>query len=162
MRPLCYSPCRLFPRLSFLRRYYDKTTNRIYPYLTAIIDVENGEVRGITWDDACIFCEKRDCVANTYNFDGSLATAEQSSQPVNGCFITEKECRGFALDENNLCNLKLFVVWTGTDVDGNVLLSSSSRFSMFPPNRLQENLKGQYDNMVNNLNDLKGKIPGLG
>ena len=130
--------------------------------MTAIIDVEDGVVRGITWDDACIFCPEAECVANTYNFDGSLATAEQTSQPVDGCYIPDEQCRAFALDGNALCNLKLFVVWSGTDVDGNVLLSSSSRFSMFPPNRIQENIMGQYESMVQNFNDFKDKIPGFG
>ena len=80
--------------LSFLRRYYDSTSQRIYPFLTAIVDVEDGVVRGIAWDDACVFCEKSQCVANTYNFDGSLATSEQINQPVNGCYFSVPECIG--------------------------------------------------------------------
>lgn len=146
--------------LSFLRRYYDKTTQRIYPFLTAIIDVQDGVVRGIAWDDACIYCEKAKCEPNTYNFDGSVATTEQISQPVGGCYLTRDECRGFAVDGSNICDLKLYVVWTGTDVNGDVLLSSGSRPSMFPPNRIQENAKGQYDSMVENLKDIQGKITG--
>lgn len=148
--------------LSFLRRYYDRTSNRIYPYLTAIIDVKDGVVRGIAWDDACIFCEMSECPANTYNFDGSVATAEQIGQPVNGCYLNYAQCAGFRMDGSHQCDLKLFVVWTGTDVNGDVLLSSDTRFSMFPPNRIQEGVQGRYDKMVQSLNNMKDKIPGLG
>eukprot|EP00571_Detonula_confervacea_P012126 CAMPEP_0172313488 /NCGR_PEP_ID=MMETSP1058-20130122/20296_1 /TAXON_ID=83371 /ORGANISM="Detonula confervacea, Strain CCMP 353" /LENGTH=272 /DNA_ID=CAMNT_0013027145 /DNA_START=53 /DNA_END=871 /DNA_ORIENTATION=- len=146
--------------LSFLRRYYDKTAERIYPFLTAIIDVQDGVVRGIAWDDACIFCEKSQCVPNTFNFDGSVATTEQISQPVGGCYFSINDCKGFVVDGSNNCDLKLNVVWTGTDENGKVLLSSGSRPSMFPPNRVQENVKGQYDSMVESVNNFKGKITG--
>jgi len=146
--------------LSFLRRYYDDTTERIYPYLTAVVDVKDGVVRGIAWDDACIFCEQAECTPNTYNFDGSLATTEKISQPVDGCSFTKVQCEGFVIDGSNTCDLNFFVVWTGTDVYGSVLLSSDSRFSMFPPNRIQENVKGRYDSMVENLNNMREKISG--
>mmetsp|Transcript_3079 Transcript_3079/g.5938 ORF Transcript_3079/g.5938 Transcript_3079/m.5938 type:complete len:400 (-) Transcript_3079:388-1587(-) len=146
--------------LSFLRRYYDQTTKRIYPYLTAILDVQQGLVRGIAWDDACVFCEQAECNANTYNLNGSLATTEEIRQPVNGCSYSKNECRLFVKDGSDICDLKLHVVWTGTDVDGKVLLSSDSRPSAFPPNRIQENVKGRYDKMVKSLSDLKDQVTG--
>ena len=148
-------------RLSFLRRYYDKSTQRIYPYLTAIIDVQDGIVRGIVWDDACIFCELSKCTPNTYNFDGSLATTEQIHQPVGGCYLTREECLGFAVDGSNVCDLKLHVVWTGTDVNGRALLSSDSRMSMFPPNRIQEKVKNTYNTMIENFSIKVILINGL-
>lgn len=148
--------------LSFLRRYHDKTTSRIYPFLTAIVDVRDGIVRGIAWDDACVFCEKAECVPNTYNLDGSLATAEQIKQPVDGCSFSEDECVGFAATGDNACDLRLHVVWTGTDVDGKVLLSSDSRFSMFPPNRVQENVNNSVNNMLAGVKDIRDKITGIG
>ena len=143
-----------------MRRYWDKSNGRIYPYLTAILDVKDGVVVGITWDDACIFCEQKECLPNTFNFDGSVATQEQASQPVNGCYMTKTECDASRVTGLNKCDLKLYVAWTGTDADGNVLLSSNSRFSAFPPNRVQENVKGQYDSMVKKLEDLKSKVTG--
>lgn len=42
--------------VSFIRRFYDSEQNKIYPYLTAILDVDNGVVKGIAWDDSCVFC----------------------------------------------------------------------------------------------------------
>ena len=100
------------------------------------------------------------CVPNTYNFDGSLATTEQISQAVNGCYLTVAACVKFAEEGSDICNLKLYTVWTGTDADGKVLLSSDSRFSMFPPNRVQENVKGRYESLVKNYDDFKAKYLG--
>lgn len=134
--------------------------NRIYPFLTAIIDVKDGIVRGIAWDDACVFCEKKECVPNTYNFDGSLATTEQINQPVNGCYLSRDECMGFAATGSNQCDIKLYVAWTGTDVDGKALLSSNSRFSMFPPNRVQENVNNQVNSMIESVTSFRDKITG--
>jgi hypothetical protein len=108
----------------------------IFPYLTIIVDVVNGVVRGIAWDDACVFCEQSKCLPNTYNFDGTLASAEQASQPTDGCYFTKEACDGFQKTGNTVCDLNLHVVWTGTDIRGNVLMSSDSR---------------SYDSMVNQV-----------
>ena len=91
---------------------------------------------------------------DTYNFDGSAATEEQASQPVNGCYLTQQACIG------DTCNLKLFVAWTGTDVDGNVLLSANSRFSLFPPNRIQEQIQSRYDSLKDKITDAKDFFTG--
>lgn len=130
----------------------------MYPFLTAIIDVDKGDVVGITWDDACVFCEMSECQMNTYNFDGSVATAEQAKQPVEGCYLTREQCLGFAASGSTQCDLKLYVVWTGTDADGNALLSSDSRFSMFPRNRIEESVTGAYDKMLEDLKNMKDTI----
>ncbi|KAK1735325.1 hypothetical protein QTG54_013939 [Skeletonema marinoi] len=152
--------------LSFQRRYYDATTNFIFPYLTIIVDVVDGVVRGIAWDDACVFCEKKQCLPNTYNFDGTEATSEQASQPTNGCYLTKAICEGFQATGSDACDLKLYVVWTGTDVNGNVLKSSDSRFSAFPPNRIQEQVVGSYDSMMSEVQnfgqDVKDKLNSVG
>ncbi len=152
--------------LSFQRRYYDATTNFIFPYLTIIVDVVDGVVRGIAWDDACVFCEKRQCIPNTYNFDGTEASSEQASQPTNGCYLTKSICEVFQAAKNDICDLKLYVVWTGTDVNGNVLMSSDTRFSAFPPNRVQEKVVGSYDSILSDMQnfgqDVKDKFNSIG
>jgi hypothetical protein len=137
--------------LSFQRRYFDATTNFIFPYLTIIVDVVDGVVRGIAWDDACVFCEESKCIPNTYNFDGTAATKETASQPTNGCYVPKDVCDAFHATQNYVCDLKLYVVWTGTDVNGNVLMSSDSRFSAFPPNRIQEKVLGSYNSMLSEV-----------
>ena len=125
--------------------------------MTAIIDVEQGVVQGIAWDNACIFCEEKHCLPNTYNFNGTLATQEQIGQPVNGCRVEQLTCLEMKGGDNDVCELTLYVVWTGTDADGNVLLSSDSRFSMFPPNRVQEKVTDGYNNAIDTLKKKAGQ-----
>lgn len=54
--------------------------------------------------------------------------------------------------------MKLYVVWTGKDAHGRVLLSSDSRFSAFPPNRIQENVMAGVDSALGTLNNMKDKV----
>lgn len=148
-----------FHSLSFLRVYYDPVDSRIFPFLTAIIDVDRGIVKGIAWDNACVFCSPERCLENTYNFDGVLATGLEGQSK--GCFLEKKECDAFQLAKcdtcnaagectgedctdctcNNECDIRIYVVWTGTDIDGNPFQSSSSRFSAFPAQRIQDRIK---------------------
>jgi hypothetical protein len=140
--------------------YYDGY-DKIFPYLTAIVNVQNGNVTGITWDDACLFCTVNECEANTYDFQGNLATEEEAKQPVNGCFVPEEECKamqfasvasaaaadgsGGAEEAGSAgCDLLLYVVFTGTDSKGKDLQSGAYRFSAFPAqswaDRVSQNL----------------------
>ena len=64
------------------------------------------------------------------------------------------------LGGSDVCDLRLHVVWTGTAVGGKVLLSSDSRFSAFPPNRIQENVKTGVDSALGSLNKIKDTVTG--
>jgi len=123
--------------LSFLRLYYDVTSKRIYPFLTAIINVDKGVITGITWDNACVFCSPNECQDITYDFNGNLQTQESSGQPTQGCYVDETECA----TNPQACDLMLYVVWSGTDATNRALQSSNSRFSAFPPQNLQDRIK---------------------
>lgn len=148
--------------MSFLRVYYDPIKGRIFPFLTAIIDVDGGIVKGIAWDNACVFCSPDRCLENTYDFDGNLATNLQGQSK--GCYVDEKECNALQATKSSTCtpageckekgctcdsqcDIRIYVVWTGTDIDGNAFQSSSSRFSAFPAQNLQ-------DRLLQNLPDL--------
>jgi hypothetical protein len=114
--------------LSFQRLYHDGDT-KLYPFLTAIVTVNEGNVTGITWDDACIFCGLFQCEDITYGFDGQMVTADEAQQKVGGCPLTVDDCKG---SDKAKCDLLLYVVWQGTDSTGREFASSSSRFSAFP------------------------------
>lgn len=114
--------------LSFLRRYYDDQTGRVFPHLTAIIDVTDGVVKGIAWDKACQFCANNRCLENTYDFSGDLRHLDE---PTTGCFLEKKECDKIAAGGGKECDLTLYVVWTGTDENKKVLSSSKFRLSAF-------------------------------
>lgn len=135
--------------LSFLRRYHD-TGFGIFPHLTAIIDVKDGEVQGISWDDACVFCANDRCVENTYGFDGDQVSHRATShkEPSKGCYYTKEECDNIVNRGGDECDLTLHVVWTGTDVNGNYLNSSNQRYSAFNPKQIRDQLADAIKSII--------------
>lgn len=117
-----------------LRQYYDASAEHIYPHLTAIIDVKDGNVKGITWDKACMFCRDSLCKENTYEFNGELR--RNSDAPTKGCYLTRKQCDDIHENGGTECDLTLHTVWTGTDEGGKVLSSAKFRFSAFTGNQV--------------------------
>lgn len=117
-----------FTKLGFLRTYWDYEAKKVYPFLTAIVEVYQGDVRSITWDNSCVFCAKGYCEEITFDYNGNPQTQESSGQHSAGCFIPEKDCQS----SPELCDLKLYVVWTGTDANNRAMQSSQSRFGAFP------------------------------
>ena len=132
-------------RISFQKKYSDGS-DHVYPYLTAIIDVADGVVQGIVWDDASIFCGPDQQRPNTFDFSGFAGSSSDFGQPVEGCFIPTSECDTNA-DTNTACDLLLYVVWTGTDKNKRPFMSSNYRFSAFPP-------QDWADRITNNLPDV--------
>lgn len=145
--------------LSFQKLYYGSASGRVYPYLTAIITVDEGNVTGITWDNACVFCSADECQDNTYGYDGQLATADDAKQPVGGCSLMVQECEE---SEQAECDLMLYVVWAGTDSKGRDFTSSANRFSAFPKQSWSDrlNLKLALPNWMNNINPFGGDTDG--
>jgi len=125
--------------LSFLRKYYDADNKKIYPFLTAIISVNKGQVTGITWDDACIFCGgfADACTEDTYDFNGNQVDQSTAGQETKACSLTREECDS---STDAICDLTLYVVWSGTDASGKALQSQAYRFSEFPAQELSDRL----------------------
>jgi hypothetical protein len=128
--------------LSFLKVYYDATKDRVYPFLTAIIDVQKGVVRGITWDDACVFCGGTECLENTYNYNGVAQNKSSAGQVTRSCFVTTEDCNNVLSTNASAitCDITMYVVWSGTDANGIALQSQAYRFSAFPPQELKDRL----------------------
>lgn len=128
--------------LSFLRLFYDASSKKVYPFLTAIISVEKGRVTGITWDDACIFCGglKEACEEDTYNFNGQQVTKDKAGQETKACFLTTDQCNEASKTNSTACDVTVYVVWSGTDAGGKALQSQAYRFSEFPPQELTDRL----------------------
>lgn len=130
------------------RRSYQKRWRAVhggvpstFPVLAAEIYVEAGKVKSIAWDDGCYGCEdeKGECVENDFEYDGSAYRHAQKQ-----CAVADGKCAksgGTAVSE--LCKLRIYVTWTGTDKDGRALLSQQNRFS-----RLD---KGQVATFVSDL-----------
>jgi hypothetical protein len=128
--------------VSFVRVYYDMVKDRIYPFLTAIMDVDNGVVKGITWDDACVFCGGTECVENTYNYNGIPQNQSSAGQETRSCFISTEDCNALLSTNSSstVCDLTLYTVWTGTDANGIALQSQAYRFSAFPAQELSDRI----------------------
>lgn len=90
-------------------------------------------VTSVTFDDGCFFCGEAStaCVVN--------AQAVAGGQPVNeamhrGCAVPESQCApqpGGVSADSSSCDMKLFIAWTGTDVNGEYMTSLNRRFSRF-------------------------------
>ncbi|KAJ1461048.1 hypothetical protein M885DRAFT_508593 [Pelagophyceae sp. CCMP2097] len=107
-----------------------------YPFLAAVIKLDRGEVSSITWDDGCYGCEGgTECRSNAYDYDGS-AYRHAGKQ----CYVKDSQCsQSDGAGVAKLCELQIFVSWTGTDKDGAALLSQQMRFS-----RLEETSVASY------------------
>jgi len=134
--------------LSFVRKYYDEGVG-VFPYLTAIVDVQDGVVKGIAWDDASIFCGQDRSDENTFDFSGQEA---KPKEPTKGCFLTRDECETLHAAGSSECDLTLYVVWTGTDSKGMYFKSSSRRFSAFSPKQIKDQLKDGIKKLVPDFN----------
>lgn len=125
--------------LSFVRKYWDSSKQFAYPYLTAIIDVSGGVVTGITWDDSCVFCGGNECEENTLDYNGVMKTQAESGQPSRGCYVPAETCnQNFQDRTENVCDVTVHVVWTGSDSNGKSLLSSAFRYSAFPAQEVKD------------------------
>ncbi|GMI55682.1 hypothetical protein ScalyP_jg5006 [Parmales sp. scaly parma] len=98
-----------------------------FPVWTAIITVDDGAITGVVWDLACTQCSSGQCLQNMYDFNGKSVRAENSD----GCGVT-----GCGEGGEGACGLSVFVVWSGTDVNGKVLTSNDKRSSLFPEQSL--------------------------
>lgn len=130
-----------------LRRYYDAGQERIFPHLTAIIDVKDGIVQGIAWDNACMFCTSSECKENTYYFNGNLKT--NSDIPTKGCYLTKQQCVNIQKAGGTECDLTLYTVWTGTDENGKVLSSAKFRFSAFTGTQIMNKFRDGVEALGN-------------
>lgn len=130
--------------LSFLRVYYDKEMGRVFPFLTIVVDARDGIVQGLAWDDACVFCNQKRCLDNMYNFNGNKSSDLGVKQPSKGCYLTVEECNVITDAGGKDCDITLYVVWTGTDVENRVFSSSPNRFSAFPSSNLKESIVNAF------------------
>jgi len=101
---------------------------KFFPFMTAIIFVEDGEVQTITYDEECAFCNgKSNCQAN--GFDKSRNDTFSSDVYVE-CGYSPDECSNLAGGGAD-CDLRVYVAWVGTDANGEFFTSGNSRFSRF-------------------------------
>ena len=102
------------------------TTSVTFPLQMAIVHVENGEVQSVVWDNSCAWCGAARCAHNTFDYASSAVVPSDGKN----CFVSDDSCVVSATAVEQLCELNVFVAWTGTDADGARLQSAQSRFSL--------------------------------
>lgn len=112
-------------RVSYQKRW--RHDGRTFPFLAVVIKVQNGRIAAVAWDDACYDCRK-DCSENSFDFDGSKYKHADKQ-----CYYDDDDCRDGADSIAKLCELAIFVSWSGTDKSDRPLLSQQKRFSRFDP-----------------------------
>ena len=106
--------------------------NGVFTVMTAIINVENGVVQSINWDDNCNTCLSN-CADNSVMVNnGTLELITEETELYNvyhgeNCYESRSDCD----QEGTNCDLQIFVVWSGTDVRGRVFESSNVRMTRF-------------------------------
>lgn len=106
-----------------------------YPLLMAIIFVDSGNVVSVLWDDTCNWCSSDHCSHNTMDYAGVNAPSFGGN-----CWLEDHRCYVSGTSGNTtvnaLCDLRVYVVWTGTDSEGKYLSSAAGRFSRIDPTQL--------------------------
>jgi len=101
------------------------------PFWTLVIEMTDGIVDRLTWDDSCPLCSSSDLCVEAKN-----------------CGVAHSSCGNNA--ESNNCNLQIYLGWFGTDADGKYLTSSDKRLSRFRSG----SLLGAYDSALKKANNI--------
>lgn len=106
---------------------------RFIPVYTAIVQAEKGIVTSVSFDEGCFLCDAMSdaCVTNGQQVAGGPPLDVSAHR---GCAVPADQCEAQPTPNNpdaNTCDLKLFIVWTGSDVKGEYLTSVGKRFSRF-------------------------------
>eukprot|EP00903_Cladosiphon_okamuranus_P012007 g11274.t1 len=135
-------------KFSYQKAFRLRNDLKTFPIHTAVISVDEGEVTGISWDDGCHFCSSSQCQQNTYEYSGELITGDGAGE---SCYWPDAEClQDGAVDKvSDLCQLTVYVVWTGTDSKGNYFTSFSKRLSMYAG----QTVEGLIDNAADTYTD---------
>lgn len=148
---------------SYRKRYAQMDTSAqgrvaaVLPLTTAVVQVDNGVVKSVYWSDGCFFNENRakatDCIFNAFDLTNQI-DPEQYNQFLNptgettlgyDTSLTPQQCTQQG-NPPGFCDLGIYIVWTGTSLDGKQLVSANPRFSRFRDSFAMGN---QFATMVN-------------
>ncbi|CAK4073173.1 unnamed protein product [Aphanomyces euteiches] len=126
-------------------KMYTNSKGKAYPILTAVVTVKQGEIQGISWDDGCYLCDYAECDANIYSTPYSPLLNSVLGDGST-CYHTPIQCA----NTTGLCDLAIYIGWTGTDANGDYLSSAGMRISQF-----------QKYSVTSYLNDFQSKLTSL-
>jgi hypothetical protein len=113
------------------------------PFYTIIVSLSQGKVSYITFDDGCYFCASNgaECISTAVDLNTSTAVPTSEllgcREPASYCYPASSNGANESTSSNTTvlplspCDLKVFVVWTGTDAAGTYLTSAGRRLSRF-------------------------------
>ncbi|EWS72669.1 hypothetical protein TTHERM_000727808 (macronuclear) [Tetrahymena thermophila SB210] len=102
------------------------TTPYVFPIFSAVIQITNGKITGIDWDNGCwngsspTVCKQ--LTVSTLDSKGNQTTYSESNN-----YITD--CTNNSTDGS--CDPKVYISWMGTDSNGNYMTSAGLRMSRF-------------------------------
>lgn len=129
---------RSVPKLFNGLKYQDD----FFTFMTAVITAEKGVIKSIDWDNGCYSCMT--CEENSVlEEDGNVSLITNKSPYYRAyqgknCVVKREEC-----DNNTNCDLTIYLVWSGSDIDGRVFQSANLRMSRFQ--------SGSIESIVNTL-----------
>ena len=150
---------------------------------TAIITVDGGVPKAVRWDDGCFFCASigSDCIETCLDSNTSEPLVGDpysfcQSGACTGCMQNYATCNPFneTLSANltSPCDLKVYVVWSGTDANGVFFTSSGQRFSLYRAYGVADLYQGTMNiyatalngaqNALNTMQNLPGRFSGGG
>lgn len=109
------------PKKHFAWFSRELATRYVIPFATAIVELDNGRIQRIYWDEGCFTCQQ---------------DREACYEEI--CGVPYSDCQSGSVD----CDIKIYLAWSGTDSNGRYLLSSGkvlSRFSRY-------SVKAAWDN----------------
>lgn len=115
----------------------EDTTNahRFVPaYYTLIIELDRGKMKGFRWERTCAGCSS------------DLCWKEEEQ-----CLVQYSTCSTVQPTSDLDCDIRIYVGWAGTDVDGNYLMSSQKSIKNF----LQFDLSTPFEDVTRTFTTLK-------
>ncbi|KAL4479246.1 hypothetical protein ABPG72_011458 [Tetrahymena utriculariae] len=102
------------------------TTPYVFPIQSAVIQIQNGKITGIDWDNGC-WNGSSSTVCKQLTISTLDSTGNQTTYTESNNFITD--CTNNATDGS--CDPKIYISWMGTDSNGNYMTSAGLRMSRF-------------------------------
>jgi hypothetical protein len=127
--------------------YVRNTDRLVFPIISVMIFTEEGKITNIEVEDLKDACPENNIVPEVLPM--GLSITNENKLPFCGIDFCEE---GENSNEMGLCDLKIFVTWSGTDSKGNLMVSSSNGLKMFA----KSNLEDMYE-IVKHMNNNMSK-----
>jgi len=123
------------------------TGSHVAQVLNLVINLKNGHLSSFAWDNGCAACSPSSCIQSSKSLSLPSFKEGPAFFSVGACGEDLPKCPP---DDENSCDMKVFVSWAGTDKDGRNLVSAGTRLSKFTG----PTLKSVYGTMNDNYNSI--------